>query len=196
MFKRLFDIFFSLVGLILLAPFFFVIIVLIIIDSRGGVFYSQKRVGLNGKEFTLLKFRTMVDGAEKKGLLTVGKKDSRVTSIGFYLRKYKLDEFPQLFNVLGGEMSIVGPRPEVRQYVDLYSKEQLQVLSVKPGLTDYASIAFLDESSLLAQSENPQEFYIKEVMPKKLQLNLNYIQEMGMLTDLKIIFKTLLKIIR
>lgn len=165
------------------------------LDSRGGIFYRQVRVGKNNKDFFLLKFRTMQSGADKKGLLTVGSKDSRVTRVGYYLRKYKLDELPQLFNVLFGGMSLVGPRPEVRKYVDLYNQEQQQVLSVKPGITDYASIEYSNENEILAKAENPEQTYITEIMPHKLLLNLKYIHEQGFITDVKIIFRTIGKII-
>ena len=137
----------------------------------------------------------MQTGADKKGLLTVGSKDSRVTRIGYYLRKYKLDELPQLFNVLFGSMSLVGPRPEVRKYVDLYNQEQQQVLSVKPGITDYASIEYANENEILAKAQNPEQTYINEIMPHKLLLNLKYIHEQGFVTDIKIIFRTIGKIV-
>jgi lipopolysaccharide/colanic/teichoic acid biosynthesis glycosyltransferase len=195
--KRVFDIVCSLIGIIILIviPVFIVIPLLIILDSKGGIFYRQIRVGKGNKDFFLLKFRTMQSGADKKGLLTVGSKDSRVTRIGFYLRKYKLDELPQLFNVLFGRMSLVGPRPEVRKYVDLYNKEQQQVLTVKPGITDYASIEYANENEILAKAENPEQTYINEIMPHKLLLNLKYIHEQGFITDVKIIFRTIWKIV-
>lgn len=160
------------------------------------IFYLQTRVGKNGKDFKLFKFRTMVKDSDKKGLLTVGGRDPRVTKIGYYLRKYKLDEFPQLFNVLFGSMSLVGPRPEVRKYVDMYTQEQQQVLSVKPGITDFASLEFINENEVLAKSSNPEETYIKEVMPQKLALNRKYIQQQSFLVDIKIIFNTVLKIVK
>ena len=192
--KRLFDIIFSLIGIAILLPFFLIFTIFIVIDSGFPVFYSQTRVGKNGKDFSLLKFRTMKKDSDKKGLLTVGEKDSRITSFGFFLRKYKLDELPQLFNVLAGNMSLVGPRPEVRKYVELYNSEQKKVLSVKPGITDYASIEYSNENSILAKSMNPENLYITEIMPTKLKLNLKYIEERSFLTDLKIIFKTIGKI--
>jgi lipopolysaccharide/colanic/teichoic acid biosynthesis glycosyltransferase len=194
--KRLFDIFFSFFGLVLLIPLFIVIALLIAIDSRGGVFYKQSRVGKNNVDFNLLKFRSMKTGADKNGLLTVGGKDSRITKIGYFIRKYKIDELPQLINVLSGTMSLVGPRPEVRKYVDLYNDNQKQVLNVKPGLTDFASIVFSKENDLLAAAENPEEVYINKIMPLKLKLNLKYIEEQSISTDLKIIFKTLGKILK
>lgn len=193
--KRLFDMFFSLAGLILLLPFFIVISFLIKFNSKGPVFYKQWRVGLNGKEFRLLKFRTMHVDADRKGLLTVGGRDPRITGTGYFLRKYKLDELPQLWNVFVGEMSLVGPRPEVRKYVDLYNDEQRKVLSVRPGITDYASLEYFDENELLAKSNQPEKTYVEEVIPVKLKLNQRYIKEAGLITDLKLILKTLLKIV-
>ncbi len=194
MIKRLFDIVAALLGIIILSPLLLIIALLIAIDSRGGIFYKQSRVGKDMKEFYLFKFRTMFSDSDKKGLLTVGMRDSRITKIGYTLRKYKLDELPQLFNVLNGTMSIVGPRPEVPKYVAMYTADQKKVLSVKPGITDYASIEYANENAILAKAENPEELYIKEVMPAKLALNEKYIQEMGFATDLKIIFKTIGKI--
>jgi len=165
-------------------------------DSKGGVFYRQIRVGKDDTDFYLLKFRTMQSGSDKKGLLTVGNRDKRVTRVGYHLRKYKLDELPQLFNVLFGSMSLVGPRPEVRKYVDLYTDEQKRVLLVKPGITDYASIEYVNENELLALASNPEETYIKDIMPHKIQLNLKYINDASFMTDVKIILQTILKIIR
>jgi lipopolysaccharide/colanic/teichoic acid biosynthesis glycosyltransferase len=195
MIKRLFDIFFSIIGLVFLLPFFIIISILIVFDSKGGIFYWQKRVGKNGIDFKLLKFRSMKVDSDKKGLLTVGGSDNRITRIGYYLRKYKIDELPQLINVLIGEMSFVGPRPEVRKYVELYSTEQLQVLSVKPGITDYASIEFSNENDLLGNSKNPEKLYVEQIMPNKLKLNLKYIKDKSLWTDVKLILKTLKKIV-
>ena len=194
--KRIFDIIFSLIGIILLLPLFIIISLWIMIDSKGGVFYIQQRIGKNGKPFGLYKFRTMYVDSDKKGLLTVGGRDPRVTKAGYWLRKYKLDELPQLFNVLKGDMSIVGPRPEVKKYTDLYTEEQRKVLSVKPGITDYASIEYVDENEVLAKSSNPEKTYIEEIMPHKLELNKKYILNKGLITDLKIILLTIKKIIR
>lgn len=194
--KRLFDIIFSILGIVILSPFLLIISVLILFTSAGGAFYRQIRVGKNGNEFKVFKFRTMRKDADKSGSLTVGMRDNRITAIGFYLRKYKLDELPQLFNILLGEMSFVGPRPEVPKYVALYDNEQKAVLAVKPGLTDYASIVYSEENKLLATAENPEEFYVKKVMPAKLKLNLRYINEMNLETDLKVILKTIGKIFR
>ena len=193
--KRLFDIITSIIGIIILSPILLLISLLIIFESGFPILYKQKRVGKENKDFFLLKFRSMNNGADKKGLLTIGEKDSRITRVGYYLRKYKLDELPQLLNVLTGNMSIVGPRPEVRKYVDLYSDEQKKVLSVKPGITDYASMEYTNENEILAKSTEPEQLYIQEVMPKKLFLNQKYIQEMGLMTDIKIMFRTISKII-
>ena len=193
--KRLFDITASIIGIIILSPILLLISLFIVFESGFPILYRQKRVGKDNKDFFLLKFRSMNNGADKKGLLTIGEKDSRITRVGYYLRKYKLDELPQLLNVLTGNMSIVGPRPEVRKYVDLYSDDQKKVLSVKPGITDYASMEYTNENEILAKSTEPEQLYIQEVMPKKLFLNQKYIQEMGLITDIKIIFKTISKII-
>ena len=193
--KRIFDIFFSLIGLLILSPFLAIISLLIIIGSGLPVFYIQKRVGRYDVDFGLFKFRTMKKNADKAGLLTVGGRDPRITGIGYYLRKYKLDELPQLLNVLYGNMSLVGPRPEVRKYVDMYTDEQKEVLKVRPGITDYASLLYFEENELLANSKNPEQTYIKEVMPAKLQLNKKYVSQMGLGTDFKIIFKTLRRIV-
>lgn len=195
MLKRLFDIVCSTLGLLLLLPFFLILGFLIIIDSRGGVFYKQVRVGKNGNDFYLYKFRSMKTDSDKKGLLTVGGNDSRITKVGYYIRKYKLDELPQLINVFLGSMSLVGPRPEVRKYVNLYNAEQKKVLSAKPGITDYASIEFSNENEILGNVPNPEEVYINEIMPAKLKLNMKYIAEQGIVTDIKIILKTIGKIL-
>lgn len=192
--KRLFDIVFSLLMLLLLSPLFLVIIIAVILDSKGGAFFGQIRVGLNEKPFRLWKFRTMRPNSESSGQITVGAKDSRITRVGYSLRKYKLDELPQLFNVLIGEMSMVGPRPEVPKYVDLYSIEQKKVLTIKPGITDYASLEYFEESELLAKSSNPEKTYIEEVMPKKLALNLQYVNNRSFIGDMKIILKTIERI--
>jgi lipopolysaccharide/colanic/teichoic acid biosynthesis glycosyltransferase len=196
MLKRSFDVVTSLIGIILLFPILLILWICIQLESSGGGFYRQVRVGKDGVDFLLWKFRTMQTGADKKGLLTIGGRDSRVTRIGFYLRKYKLDELPQLINVLVGNMSIVGPRPEVRKYVNLYTSYQLKVLSVKPGITDYASIEYSNENELLAQSENPEKTYIEEVLPAKLELNMQYINTMNLGTDIQIILSTIKKIWR
>lgn len=193
MLKRSFDIIVSLLVLIILLPFFILIAILIIIDDGWPVFYLQERVGKDFKTFRLIKFRTMYKDASKYGLLTIGSKDKRVTKIGYYLRKYKLDELPQFINVLIGDMSIVGPRPEVKKYVDLYNEEQKKVLSVKPGITDEASLKYIDENDVLASSENPEKTYIEKIMPEKLNINLEYINNQSLMKDIEIIFKTFFK---
>jgi lipopolysaccharide/colanic/teichoic acid biosynthesis glycosyltransferase len=193
---RCFDIFFSLLGLLLLSPVFIIIALYIRLNSPGGIFYKQTRVGKNGKDFKLYKFRTMKTGSDKGSLITIGVKDNRITSVGYYLRKYKLDELPQLLNVLTGDMSLVGPRPEVRKYVNLYSPEQQKILSILPGITDYASIEYMDENRLLGNSANPDETYIEQVIPAKIQYNMRYINNHTITEYFKIIFITLLKIIR
>ena len=193
--KRIFDIVASLAGLIILLPVFLLIALWIMLDSRGGVFYRQSRVGRHGKDFLLFKFRSMRTDADKKGLLTVGGRDSRITRAGFFIRKYKIDELPQLLNVLCGDMSLVGPRPEVRKYVELYNEEQKKVLSVRPGITDYASIEYSEENELLGKAADPEYVYIHEIMPEKLRLSLRYIREQGFGTDLRIIFRTIGKIL-
>lgn len=195
MLKRIFDLIASLIGIILLLPVYIVLSIMIVMDSRGGIFYKQTRVGKDNKDFKLFKFRTMVTGADRKGLITVGARDSRVTKIGYYLRKYKMDELPQLFNVFLGDMSLVGPRPEVRKYVEMYSPEQMKVLSVKPGITDYASIEYSNENEILAKAVDPDKEYIEVIMPAKLELNLRYIREQGIMTDIKLILKTIQKIV-
>jgi len=194
--KRILDVCCSLLVLTVLLPFWLLIALLIVLESKGGVFYKQVRVGKDNKEFHLYKFRTMRVGADKEGLLTVGERDNRITRVGYFLRKYKIDEFPQLFNIVKGDMSIVGPRPEVRKYVDLYTPEQMRVLSVRPGLTDYASIKYVHENEVLAASENPEQTYIDEVMPAKLELNLQYIKNQSLKEDLKLIFKTFIAILK
>jgi len=193
--KRLFDVVFSMLGLIILSPILLIISLCVLSDLEGSVIYRQKRIGKNGIEFYLFKFKTMKKGSDRKGLLTVGSRDQRITRTGYYLRKYKLDELPQLMNVLLGDMSLVGPRPEVKKYTDLYSETQRQVLLVKPGITDYASIAFSNENEILGASPNPEETYIQEIMPQKLLLNLKYISEKSLWTDVRIIFSTIAKII-
>lgn len=194
--KRLFDVFLSLVGLLILLPLFLVIAVFIFIDSRGGVFYLQERTGRNFTLFKVVKFRTMKTDSFAKGALTVGSRDSRITKVGYYLRKYKLDELPQLFNVLKGDMSFVGPRPEVKKYTDLYSPEQRKVLAVRPGITDYASIKFRNENDLLSDSDDPENLYISEIMPEKLLLNIKYINDNSIFKDIEIIFNTFYTILR
>lgn len=187
---RFFDIIFSALGLVVLAPVFAAICLKIKLGSKGGCFYIQERIGKDGKPFGLYKFRTMRIGADSEGLLTVGEHDQRITRIGYFLRKTKMDELPQLLNVLKGEMSLVGPRPEVRKYVELYTEEQRKVLSVRPGITDYASIEYVNENELLSQAENPERTYIEQVMPDKIKLNMRYLEHYNLIEYFKIIFLT------
>lgn len=193
--KRIFDLLVSVIMSVILLPLLMVLALGVKFSSKGPVFYMQERIGKNLQPFRIFKFRTMFVDADKKGLLTVGGRDPRVTSFGYFLRKYKLDELPQLFNVVFGEMSLVGPRPEVKRYVDMYSKEQLKVLEVKPGITDYASIEYSNENEILGKAADPEKMYIDEIMPAKLKLNLKYVKEQSFLVDLKIIFSTIKKIV-
>lgn len=189
--KRLFDITASFFGILILSPLFIFISLWVGLSSKGGVFYKQIRVGKNNKDFKLYKFRSMRVNSDKQGLLTVGIKDSRITKAGYFIRKYKIDELPQLFNVLKGDMSFVGPRPEVRRYVDLYSEEQMKVLSVRPGITDPASIKYRNENDILSSASNPEEYYIQHIMPDKLKINIDYINKRTFIKDIKIIFQTI-----
>ncbi len=193
---RFFDIVFSFIGLILLSPLFVIVWLIIILTSRGGGFYKQIRVGKKGIDFSLYKFRSMRKDADKGSLITVGGRDPRITKIGYFIRKFKIDELPQLFNVLKGDMSLVGPRPEVRKYVDLYTDEQKKVLSVRPGITDYASIEYVDENEILGKAENPDEVYVTQIIPNKIKLNMKYIENQSVKEYFKIIFLTVFKIFR
>ena len=193
---RFFDIIFSIMGLVILSPLFIVLYLLIRIESKGGGFYSQERIGKNGKPFKLYKFRSMRIGSDKKGLITIGEKDNRITKTGFILRKYKLDELPQLWNVFIGDMSLVGPRPEVKKYTDLYTEEQKQVLQVRPGITDWASIKYVDENKILGEAKDPDEAYVNLIMPNKIKLNMVYIQHQTLGEYFKIIFTTFKEIVR
>lgn len=195
MIKRLFDLTFSFLGLILLFPILAIISILILLDSKGPVFFRQIRVGKLNQDFRIFKFRTMVIDSSEKSLLTLGDRDPRVTKVGYYLRKYKLDEFPQLINVLFGDMSFVGPRPEVRKYVDYYSEEDMMILKVRPGITDYASIKFRNEAEIINESDNPEKMYLDYIMPEKIKLNKQYINENNLFTDIKIIVRTIMTII-
>lgn len=194
--KRIFDIVVSFVILSVFFPIGLIIAIAIKFDSKGGVFYRQERVGKNGILFKLLKFRTMRTDADKLGKLTVGMRDPRITRVGHFLRKTKLDEFTQFWNVLIGDMSIVGPRPEVQEYVDLYTTEQRQILNVRPGITDYASLEYFHENELLGASYNPRETYINEVMPAKLELNKKYLNNPSLTHDLKLMWLTFLKVVK
>lgn len=194
--KRLFDIIASGLGLICLSPLFAVLAVWIKCDSKGPVFYRQVRVGRNNRDFRIYKFRSMRPDSDKLGLITVGGRDPRVTRSGYYIRKYKLDEFPQLINVFIGDMSLVGPRPEVRKYVDMYTPEQMRVLSVRPGITSLASLRYRNENELLAQAEDPDRCYVEKVMPDKLAIDLEYVPKANLLTDIRLIFATIASIIK
>lgn len=194
--KRTFDIVSCTLAVLLLFPFGLLIALCIVCGSKGGVFYRQVRVGKDGKDFKLLKFRTMRPNADRQGLLITVGNDQRITRIGKFLRKYKIDELPQLLNIIKGDMSVVGPRPEVRRYVDLYDERQRRVLTVRPGLTDYASLKYISESELLAKSNDPEKTYIEEIMPAKLELNLQYIDNQSLKEDFKLIFQTLFSIFK
>ncbi len=191
MMKRLFDLLASFFGLILLLPVFVVIAIWIKFDSKGPVFYRQVRVGRDNLDFKIFKFRSMRIGADQQGLLTVGGRDPRITNSGYFIRKYKIDELPQLINVFIGEMSFVVPRPEVRKYVDLYNEEQKKILNVRPGITDVASIKYRNENDILSEQENPEQYYIDYIMVDKLNLNLEYIAKRSFFNDIKIIWNTI-----
>lgn len=193
--KRLFDVVASGLGLICLSPLFAAVAIWIKCDSRGPVFYRQTRVGKDGRDFRLFKFRSMRPDSDKLGLITVGGRDPRVTRSGYYIRKYKLDEFPQLINVFLGDMSLVGPRPEVRKYVDMYSPQQLKVLKVRPGITSLASIRYRNENEILAAADDPDKAYVEQVMPDKLAIDLEYVDRANLMTDIRLIFSTFREII-
>jgi len=193
---RIFDILLATLGLVILSPLLIFVYVAIVLESRGGGFYRQERTGRYGKPFRLIKFRSMYVNADKHGLITVGGHDNRITRVGYYIRKYKIDELPQLINVVKGDMSIVGPRPEVKKYTDLYTEEQRKILDVRPGITDYASIKYVDENEILGTSDNPERTYIEHIMPDKIKLNMIYISQNGIKEYFKIIFLTLTNIAR
>ncbi len=192
---RFFDFLFSLFGLIPLSPVFLILYIAIRLESKGNGFYKQTRVGRYGKDFNVIKFRSMRTGADKQGLITVGGRDPRITRVGYFIRKYKLDELPQLFNVLKGDMSLVGPRPEVRKYVDLYTEEQRRVLSVRPGITDYASIEYVDENTILGKAKDPDKVYVEQIIPDKIRYNMKYINNRSVKEYFKIIVLTLWNIV-
>ena len=193
--KRLFDIVASGLGLIVLSPLFLILAIWIKLDSKGPVFYRQVRVGRHNKDFRIFKFRSMRKGADKGSLVTIGGRDPRVTKSGYWIRKFKLDELPQLINVFIGDMSLVGPRPEVRHYVDYWTPEQMHVLDVRPGITDPASIKFRNENELMEQAEDPEKFYIEVIMQEKIKLYLEYVEKHNFFYDLGLIFKTFFVII-
>ncbi|NNL02590.1 MAG: sugar transferase [Eudoraea sp.] len=194
--KRAFDFILSFVGLVLLTPLFLIVALLIKLDSKGPVFYMQSRVGRFNNDFKLFKFRTMTLNADRLGLLTLSSRDERITKLGYYLRKYKVDELPQLINVLKGDMSLVGPRPEVRKYVDLYSKNQMKVLDFRPGITDVSSIRYSNENEVLENQSEPEKYYIEVIMPEKIKYNLEYLKKQNILSDIQTIFRTLAKIVQ
>ncbi|WP_244058370.1 sugar transferase [Bacteroides uniformis] len=192
---RFLDFIFSLLGIILLFPVFLVLYFAVRLESKGDGFYKQLRVGRGGTDFYVYKFRSMRIGADKQGLITVGGRDPRITQVGYFIRKYKLDELPQLFNVLKGDMSLVGPRPEVRKYVELYTDEQRKILSVRPGITDYASIEYVDENTILGQADDADKAYVERILPDKIQYNMKYINHRSVKEYFKIIFLTIWSII-
>ena len=194
MLKRILDIIFSILMLIALLPIFLIIIFLINLETSGGPFYTQIRVGKFNANFKIIKFRSMYAGAELKGYLTIGDKDARITKVGYFLRKYKLDELPQLINILKGEMSFVGPRPEVRQFIELLDKDQLEMLSVRPGLTDFASLKYVNESEILKESDDPVRKYIEDILPEKVRLGIDYIKRSNLYLDIKLVFMTIYQI--
>jgi lipopolysaccharide/colanic/teichoic acid biosynthesis glycosyltransferase len=193
---RLFDIVFSFFGIFILLPLLIIIYLIVLFESKGGGFYIQNRVGQGGIDFKLYKFRSMRTGSDKKGLITIGGRDPRMTRIGIFIRNFKLDELPQLYNVLNGTMSLVGPRPEVRKYVDLYTLEQQKVLSVRPGITDYASIEYVNENELLGLAIDPEKVYIEEIIPDKIRLNMKYIENKNIKEYFRIIFLTIWHVIK
>lgn len=193
---RIFDIVFSFVGILICLPLFIIIYLLIVVESKGGGFYIQKRVGRNNIDFSLYKFRSMRVGSDKKGLITIGGRDPRMTQVGYFIRRFKLDELPQLLNVFVGDMSFVGPRPEVRKYVEMYNEAQLQVLSVRPGITDYASIEYVDENEILGSATDPEKVYIEEIMPHKIRLNMKFIEHKSIKEYFYIIFLTFWRIVK
>ena len=193
--KRLFDVFASGCGLLVLSPIFLIMAIWIKLDSEGSVFYRQVRVGRNNNDFRIFKFRSMRVGSDKGSLVTIGGRDPRITRSGYFIRKYKLDEFPQLINVFLGEMSLVGPRPEVRHYVNYWAEEQMHVLDVRPGITDPASIKFRNENELMEKAKDPEDYYINVIMQEKIKLYLEYVQNASFWYDIKLIFQTFKEII-
>lgn len=194
--KRIFDILASGCGLLVLSPIFLIVAIWIKLDSTGPVFYRQVRVGKHNKDFRIFKFRSMRIGSDKGSLVTIGGRDPRVTRSGYFIRKFKIDELPQLINVFIGDMSLVGPRPEVRHYVNYWTPEQMRVLDVRPGITDPASIRFRNENELLEQAENPEKYYIEVIMQDKIKLYLEYVENSSFLYDIKLIFKTFWVIVK
>lgn len=195
MLKRAFDLIFSILGLILLFPLLLFISLLIKLDSKGPVLFMQGRVGKNNIDFDIYKFRTMRIQSDEKGLLTLGNKDSRITRIGYFLRRYKIDEFPQLINIIKGNMSFVGPRPELRYYVNFYNEDDMEIFKVRPGITGLASLKYRNEVELLKQAEDPETFFIETIIPDKLKFNKAYIKKQNFFFDLKLIALTIIKVI-
>ena len=193
---RFFDILGSVIPFIILSPLFLVVYILIRLESKGGGFYSQERIGKDGKPFKLYKFRSMRTGADKGSQITVGDRDNRITRTGYFIRKYKIDELPQLWNVFIGDMSLVGPRPEVKKYVDLYTEEQRKVLTVRPGITDWASIEYVDENVILGQAEDPEKAYVEQIMPDKIRYNMRWIENQSVTEYFRLILLTFKKIAR
>ena len=194
MIKRSFDVVFSSIGLILLSPLLLLVGVLIAIDTKGPILFIQRRVGKDNIDFNIYKFRTMYVSSENESLLTLGNDDSRITRIGYFLRRYKIDEFPQLINILIGDMSFVGPRPELRYYVNFYKEEDYIILCVKPGITCLASLKYINESELLKAAEDPESYYINTIIPDKIKYNKEYIEKNHFLFDIKLIMITIVKI--
>ena len=194
--KRLFDILLSGIGLLIISPLFLIVAIWIKLDSPGPIFYRQVRVGRYNKDFRIFKFRSMHIGSDKGSLVTIGGRDPRITRSGYFIRKFKIDELPQLINVLVGDMSLVGPRPEVRHYVNYWTEEQMHVLDVRPGITDPASIKFRNENELLAQAEDPEKYYIEVIMQEKIKLYLDYVKKNSLWYDIKLIFQTFWVIIK
>ena len=195
MIKRLFDVVFSVIGLILLLPVLLLISILIKLDSKGPVLFIQGRVGKNNEDFNIYKFRTMRVQSDIKGLLTLGNNDSRITKMGYFLRRYKIDEFPQLINILKGDMSFVGPRPELRYYVNFYNEDDMNIFKVRPGIAGLASLKYRNEVELLKAAKDPEEFFIKTIIPDKLNYNKEYISKRNFFFDLKLIGLTIVKVI-
>lgn len=193
---RFFDILGSVIPFIILSPLFLIVYILIRLESKGGGFYSQERIGKDGKPFKLWKFRSMRTGADKGSQITIGEDDSRITRVGSFIRKYKIDELPQLWNVFVGDMSLVGPRPEVKKYVDLYTEDQRKVLTVRPGITDWASIEYVDENTILGKAEDPEKAYIEQIMPDKIRYNMKWIENQSVIEYFRLILLTFKKIAR
>jgi len=194
--KRVFDVVASGLGLIVLSPLFLILAIWIKLDSRGPVFYRQIRVGRFNKDFRIFKFRSMREGADKGSLVTIGGHDPRITRSGYFIRKFRFDELPQLINVFMGDMSLVGPRPEVRHYVEYWTPEQMHVLDVRPGITDSASIKFFNENELMEGAEDPEKYYIEVIMQEKIKLYLDYVDNHSFFGDIGLIFKTFRVIVK